>query len=79
MRRHRFRDRDPSFYSRTKAIEHLNKHIEAGDIVPEYALERLQKEIEEIGDFYYEEDPPKNQGLLCIVEKEEIKGDTHEG
>ena len=38
--------------SRQRMIDHLLKHREAGHLVPDYAIERLQKEIELEGDEY---------------------------
>jgi hypothetical protein len=38
------------FYSRSEALAHLELHIERGDSVPSRAIERLKREIEEIGD-----------------------------
>lgn len=54
-------DRDNNiFYSRKEVIAHLDKHREAGFEVPEYAYDRLRKEIKELGDkveaIDYEED-----------------------
>ncbi len=42
--------RDPAFYSRTAAIEHLERHRLAGHIVPDYAFDRLWQEIAELSD-----------------------------
>jgi hypothetical protein len=36
--------------SRTEMIEHLRRHREAGDRVPDYAFEKLEKDIREHGD-----------------------------
>lgn len=38
--------------SRREMIEHLKKHREAGHIVPDYAIERLEHEINTEGDEY---------------------------
>jgi hypothetical protein len=38
------------FNNHQEAIEHLYKHIEAGDQVPEYAIESLKNEIQEAND-----------------------------
>lgn len=43
-------DRDPTFTSRQKAIDHLVAHQEAGHTVPDYVIERLRQEIESMGD-----------------------------
>lgn len=37
-------------YKRSEMIDHLRMHREMGDSVPEYAIERLQAEIEKLGD-----------------------------
>ena len=39
-----------NFLLRSNAIKHLLKHRESGNDVPDYAIERLKKEIEELGD-----------------------------
>lgn len=44
------RDASPVFFSRSEAITHLELHIEKGDIVPDRAIERLKKEIAEVGE-----------------------------
>lgn len=36
--------------SRTQALQHLHVHRRAGHRVPQYAFERLEREIREIGD-----------------------------
>jgi hypothetical protein len=41
------------FNKRSDALNHLKNHIKIGDRVPKYALDRLEKEIEEIGDEYF--------------------------
>ena len=41
---------DPAFYSRSAAIEHLERHRQAGHLVPAYAFEQLQAEINELSD-----------------------------
>lgn len=38
------------FNTRTEALEHLEAHRAAGHKVPEYAFERLRKELEEEGE-----------------------------
>ena len=42
--------RDPEFYSRSAAIKHLLRHVEAGHRVPARAFERLEAEILETSD-----------------------------
>lgn len=37
-------------YKRSEMIDHLRMHREMGDKVPDYAIERLQAEIEKLGD-----------------------------
>lgn len=66
---------DPVFVTRTDAIEHINKHINDGDNVPSYAVATLNEEINAVGNFVYNDDPPK-EGELCILEKIEIQGDN---
>ncbi len=65
---------DPIFFTRTDAIDHVNKHVSDGDNIPSYVVERLNGEIDSLGDFVYNDDPPK-KGELCIIEKIEIQGD----
>jgi hypothetical protein len=38
------------FNTRSEALEHLQAHRDAGHKVPEYAFERLRKELEEEGE-----------------------------
>jgi len=42
--------RDPELYSRSAAIEHLERHLAAGHRVPSEAFIRLRAEIEELSD-----------------------------
>ena len=45
-----------SSFTRSGMIAHLQKHIEAGHVVPSEAIERLQEEIETEGDEYKQEE-----------------------
>ena len=38
------------FYKRSEALAHLQEHIDNGYTVPDYAIKRLETEIEKIGD-----------------------------
>lgn len=38
------------FNKRSFLIEHLKKHLDNGDKVPERVFQRLEKEIKELGD-----------------------------
>jgi len=40
------------FYTRSEAIEHLLEHRKAGHEVPQYAIDRLQSEPDELGETY---------------------------
>lgn len=40
----------PRFFTRTEALEHLREHEEAGHNVPDSAIQRLEREIEDIGE-----------------------------
>lgn len=66
--------RDPTFFTRTEAIDHINEHLSKGDYVPEDVIEDLKEEIKRVGNFVYNDDAP-NKGELCILEKKEIQGD----
>jgi len=43
-------DATVAFLTRSGMIAHLQEHIAAGHVVPAYAIERLQEEIETEGD-----------------------------
>lgn len=41
---------DEKFFTRSEALKHLLAHTKRGHGVPQYAIERLRKEIKEEGD-----------------------------
>lgn len=44
------------FNTRTEALDHLQAHRDAGHKVPEYAFERIRKELNDEGEFIQFED-----------------------
>lgn len=68
------------FYSRSAALAHLREHKKAGNKFPRYAVKRLRKELQEIGDtegLEKPENPPslfvefKDDGTAKRLSKEE--------
>ena len=67
--------KDPVFFTRVDAIKHIKDHLKIGDYVHLDVIEDLEEEIRNLGNFVYNDDPPKD-GELCILEKKLIKGDS---
>ena len=67
-------NKDPTFSTRTDAIDHICDHLKNDDYVASEVVGYLEEEIERLGNFVYNDDPPR-KGELCVLEKELIKGD----